>query len=397
MDFPRSVFPKPDWAWLPENVLYMILTELFMLSDLISFGAVCRSWRSVRQHRLQEMNIHPNMSIRKRLPMLLIPADSGERRNLYSLPDEEVYHVGLPVPYNNRCIGSCHGWLIFLDSVSFVVTLFNPFYFGNSKGTIKLPLFQTARDFFQSDSNYEFFPEYFVSKAVLSADPNSCPNYSVALIYGEFRSLAYYKSGDETWTCIPGNPLIYDIIYHTGRFIAVCLWGELYTFNPEANRPQLESFSTPLYGPIRSNARRYIMMSYDGNTLLQVVRSIDFCPIGHNNVIHHTKGFWVYKLGRVSEMFDWLLLSSIGDSALFVGDSHSYCVKASDFPGIIPNAIYYTDDYPGFGSVYHNPYKFKGPFDTGVFLVGDEALHSHYDPDDIHKYLIPPIWILPTI
>ncbi|KAK9665467.1 hypothetical protein RND81_14G113900 [Saponaria officinalis] len=343
------------------------------------------------------MFMSPNMFIHKRLPMLLIPTDSAERRNVYSLPDGQVYDLKLPVPYNTRCIGSSHGWLVFIEIFSYVITLFNPFYFGNSKGTIKLPAFQPAGDFFESESEYQLNHEYYIAKAVISADPVSCPNYTVMLIHGECKSLAFYKSGDETWTCIPGNPLIRDLIYYNVRFSALCLWGELYTSDPEANRPQLESVCWPLYGQHRSSARRYIVMSNDRHTLFQLVRTLRYRLIGHGNVLYQTVCFSVYKLGRQNETFDWLQLSSIGDAALFVGDSYSYCVKASDFPGIIPNSIYFTDDFHGFGSVYYNPYQFEGANDMGVFLIGDGSLRSHYDSDDIQKHLVPPIWIMPTI
>ncbi|KAK9665465.1 hypothetical protein RND81_14G113800 [Saponaria officinalis] len=367
------------------------------LCKSLSFPCVCRNWRSARQYRFQEMNMFPNMFIRKRLPMLLISTDSAERRNVYSLPDGQVYHLKLPVPYNTRCIGSSHGWLVFIEIFSYVITLFNPFYFGDSKGTIRLPAFLPAKDFFESAREYELNPEYYIAKAVLSADPISCPNYTVMLIHGEYKSLAYYKSGDETWTCIPGNPLIHDLIYHNGRFRALCLWGELYTSDPEANRPQLESVSEPLYGQLRSSGRRYIVMSNDGHTLFQLVRNLRYRLIGDGNVLYQTVSFSVYKLGCLNETFDWLQLSSIGDAALFVGDSYSYCVKASDFSGITPNSIYFTDDFHGFGSVYRNPYQFEGANDMGVFLIGDGSLRSHYDPGDTQKHLVPPIWIMPTI
>ncbi|KAH9602582.1 hypothetical protein KSS87_017645 [Heliosperma pusillum] len=403
MDFSRSTYQKADWAWLPENILFVILTEFFLLSDLICFGSVCTRWRSVCKRRLEEMNIQANMVFKRRLPMLLIPtSDRPESpRNLYSLPDGQIYDLRLPVPYNTRCIGSCHGWLIFIDPISFMLTLFNPFYFGNEKGTIKLPPFSAAMDFSQSERSCDVFSEYYICKAVLSSDPVSSPSYAVMLIYGKYRDLAYYKSGDESWTCLDGNGLIYDLIYSDGHFTAIDLCGELFVCDLVPNDPQLLSISAPLYGPTDSVPRRYIVEANDGITLLQVVKSFEFLPISNGGIVSRTIGFSVYKLGREREMFDWLELSSIGDAALFVGDSYSCCVKASAFPGIIPNSIYFTDDYRGFSAAYCKNLQFKRPIDAGVYLIRERSVRRHYDPDDddddMQRGLPPHIWITPTI
>ncbi|KAL9237328.1 hypothetical protein vseg_011889 [Gypsophila vaccaria] len=333
------------------------------------------------------------MLFSSRLPMLLVPAvDHPESRNVYSLPDEQIYDLRLPMPYSTRCIGSCHGWLIFLESVSFVVTLFNPFYFGNPKGTVKLPSLLAARDYFESNKVYEFCPEYYITKAVLSADPASSPNFTVMLIHGEFRSLAYYKSGDETWTCIPESPFFSDVIYFNGQFTAVSLEGELYSSDPEANLPQLVCVAGPLYGRFRSTIRRYIALN--GNKLLQAVRTVEFFSVSDPDVVYRTRGFLVYMLTLVNDMYDWVELEDIGDTAFFVGDSYSYCVRASSFPGIIPNTVYFTDD---FSAVHRQPNEYKGPIDAGIYMIGDGSIISHYNPDNIIEHLVPPIWIMPTL
>ncbi|KAK9665473.1 hypothetical protein RND81_14G114200 [Saponaria officinalis] len=68
-----------------------IITELFLLSDLVSFGSVCRNWRSPFPHRLQQYIILQNMFSSKRNPMLRIPAIvHPESRNPYSLPEGQI-------------------------------------------------------------------------------------------------------------------------------------------------------------------------------------------------------------------------------------------------------------------------------------------------------------------
>lgn len=50
----------------------------------------------------------------------------------------------------------------------------------------------------------DFFSDYFICKAILSADPCSCNDdgYIVMVIQGDERRLSYYKSGDAAWTYI---------------------------------------------------------------------------------------------------------------------------------------------------------------------------------------------------
>ncbi|KAH9602581.1 hypothetical protein KSS87_017644 [Heliosperma pusillum] len=74
------------------------------------------------------MNIHPNMFLSRRLPMLLIPTNDTPESPRSRLPDGHVYdlisdNLRLPVPYNTR------------------------------KGNINFPPFPAARDFCQSVQN----------------------------------------------------------------------------------------------------------------------------------------------------------------------------------------------------------------------------------------------------
>ncbi|KMT16205.1 hypothetical protein BVRB_3g053640 [Beta vulgaris subsp. vulgaris] len=266
---------EPDWAWLPQNMLFLIISQLFLLSDIVSFGSVCTPWRSVLKHRLQDLNFQPNMRFSRKLPILLIPTDDNNEstRNLYSLLSAEVYDLKLPAPYHNRCIGSSHGWLIFLESFTFAITLFNPFYFGNSKGFIRIPPFLPAGDTCEMMKalEREFFSDYFICKAILS----SCNDFIMMVIHGEHGVWLITSPRMQLGhSCISTNQC-----YMTSYFIyflAVNFWGEVYVCDVKSNvQPRIRLVTEPVVGPLGETMRRYIVESNDGTTLLQAVRLVE--------------------------------------------------------------------------------------------------------------------------
>ena len=239
--------------------------------------------------------------------------------------------------FSCRCIGSSHGWLIFIDSASFVITLYNPFYFGSSKGTIHLPPFPPAK-FTNETANvdgYDLHSDYCICKAVLSADPSSSNNYFVVLIHGLTRSLAFYKSGKANWSYF-NQPAFFDVIYHQNYFLAVSFWGQVYTCDVNSNMKSTR-VNGPVLGPSGYLARRYLVELDDGKTSLQVARKVQRAKYGHPFL--DTMNFVVYKMQSVDGVYEWIPKTSIGGGALFLGDNHLTYIKASDFPGIYSDSI----------------------------------------------------------
>ncbi|KAL6282938.1 hypothetical protein ACE6H2_013867 [Prunus campanulata] len=60
------------WAWLPNDVLDLILEKLIPISDYIRFGAVCKAWRSFALYQKPQRL----KSCCKQLPMMMI-TDKG--------------------------------------------------------------------------------------------------------------------------------------------------------------------------------------------------------------------------------------------------------------------------------------------------------------------------------
>ena len=89
-------------------------------------------------------------------------------------------------------------------------------------------------------------------------------------------------------------------------------------------------------------------------------------------------------------------MKSLGDEALFVGDNQSMSILASNFPGCQPNSIYFTDDSIDVFAI-KNTYRPKGPFDMGIYCLENGTFQKHYTPKYKHRYLAPPLWVVPPL
>ncbi|XP_034219016.1 uncharacterized protein LOC117630393 [Prunus dulcis] len=162
------------WAWLPGDLLYLIVEKLVPITDYIWLGAVCKNWQSVAGHQK-----HQHLkSCHKQLPMLMVPNKHNrhERRGLYSVAKGKTCSFELHVPYNRRLCGSTHGWLACVDEI-LEVTLLNPF----TKRTIRLPPFAQVP---QPIHKQAYRSDHCIKKVVLSADPSLFPNdYEVVALF----------------------------------------------------------------------------------------------------------------------------------------------------------------------------------------------------------------------
>ena len=207
----------------------------------------------------------------QQVPLLMVPTtdNSTDRRCLYDVTRKSLCEFQLKIPYNIRCGGCSHGWLILVEE-SFEVTLFNPF----SGKAIHLPplkrlVFEKRyRDEFNEmsalphlqmveyekrmreecdEEEIEYEPnldeieleghnqeeeeeeegegeieqvegdadfkaerlhqsDYSIVRGVLSSDPDVNMNdYVLMVIYGSQERLAFIKSGDKHWTYIDKN------------------------------------------------------------------------------------------------------------------------------------------------------------------------------------------------
>ncbi|PHT62737.1 hypothetical protein T459_33400 [Capsicum annuum] len=112
--------------------------------------------------------------------------------------------------------------------------------------------------------------------------------------------------------------------------------------------------------------------------------------IGEEELTYGKTDFQVFQVdlatSKVTEMRE------LGDIAFFLGAYASLSVQASQFPGIKPNCIYFTDDY--FESYFI--YEEGGGLDMGVFNLEDGSIQPHYDVVSLNR-VCPPTWVTPTL
>ncbi|EOA18921.1 hypothetical protein CARUB_v10007554mg [Capsella rubella] len=83
------------------------------------------------------------------------------------------------------------------------------------------------------------------------------------------------------------------------------------------------------------------------------------------------KQFMVYREDEPSRNFYYT--EDIGDLCIFLGDSESFCVSASMYPGLTPNSIYYVH-YSGVGRYSINSAK--------ICHIGSSVALSGFHPAD---------------
>ncbi|KAK3187713.1 hypothetical protein Dsin_027274 [Dipteronia sinensis] len=337
------------------------------------------------------------------------------------------------------CIGSSHGWLIFLDHKSSHPFLVNPFI---QQVKIQLPSLNSLLGILKIKKNIqsgEYFIKYYnqpknkvsytkqlrqivLLKSVLSSDPCLGVNsLGVVVIYGLARKLGYCNYGDSSWRGLEDGKFwpYSDIIcynnkklYALGENACVEAWDLLDGKCVPTKKMEIElcfpSKSEKMLSDFRYLYVRKLYLVDKLGDLLLVVRYIGEFVNGDNEVVqeddlltdedthplvcpYKTLLFHVYKLD-----FDerrWIEVESLGDSALFLGGSHSVSVCSSVDSRYKKNSIYFTDDY---WDRMEEDYLYGG-HDMGVFSLEDQSVEPIYLSGCSMKIQPPPCWVAPSL
>lgn len=179
-----SFSTSPNWAYLVSDLLILILDKLVHFPDYIRFTAVCKSWNSIASNHKKEGDNNNHQ-----LPWRLIRSpDKNKSKRKLSLrkftSDQTVkFELQIPKMYKNKsCIGSSHGWLVFVGRVSLIVL--NPL----SGGIIDLlPL--TSSEMIGKG----------LGRVLLSRDP-SFGSFEVIATSSCRNAVTHLKHSDEEWT-----------------------------------------------------------------------------------------------------------------------------------------------------------------------------------------------------
>ncbi|XP_009629323.1 putative F-box protein At5g55150 [Nicotiana tomentosiformis] len=384
-----------DWSELQHDLLVLIARRLNLIEDYLSFGTVCKSWHVVVV--ATKCNFNSDLP---RVPWLMLAEEDQEDdksccRKFFSLYNSMILKKRIPKATGKRCIESM-GWLITVGEDDGEISLLHPF----SGVEIELP--------HQKDYHDHHWMRTSIRKAVLSASPSHTSHYVLMVI--EVKFLRFWRSGDLRWTKIKweeGTHFPYsDIVYFNGHFYALDFTGRIVVCDvtgPEPTKSHVVA-QLPFYlGQIRGQT--YILESL--GSLFVVVRNgcqlrlpkddFDRIPLtfiqqveNEEYLTYGTLEFIVYRVDLAAGQ--GTQTRELGGTAFFLGASASLSVQASQFPGIKPNHIYFTDDFLESYIFYEE----GGGLDMGVFNLADGSIQPHYEGVSLSRFC-PPIWVTPTL
>ncbi|GAV70252.1 DUF295 domain-containing protein, partial [Cephalotus follicularis] len=368
--------------------------------------------------------------------LLFPPQEESKRKTICTLLNLEANRVikfkDLPKVYaNGCCVGSSHGWLVFLDE-QVTPFLLNPF----TQERIQLPSIANFLCISKIDKNCEGefvvdftyrdrfgschlsrvetkqLRESFVHKAILSSSPkfrsNTC---EVVMIYGLNSKLAYYKSGEESWNDLDGKHAHYcDILFNKNKLYALSNGGFIEVWDFDGGVPikrmdinlsfegtkEAEFLTKELYARtvylVESCGDILLVVRYIGELVNEAGQPVYEADLYTKEDTHplvcpyRTLKFYVHKLDFNEGK--WVEVDSLGNQTLFLGGNHSLSISNSR---IKKNSIYFIDDY----WMRMNEDYLYGGHDMGVFSLKDQHVKPFctYPSEKIHP---PPCWIAPN-
>ncbi|KAI9194928.1 hypothetical protein LWI28_010203 [Acer negundo] len=444
---PSSLSSSSNWSELHSSILESIFQRL-SLQDVLTVQSVSSHWFSLSKTLISSKS-HAQSNQIPWLLMLNPPDDDQEHKQ-----EIQDYKRVRQIDYKRHaaefqdqdhsrctCIGSSHGWLIFLDHKASHPFLVNPFIqqvkiqlpcLYSLLGILKIEkiidLGEYLIKYYNQAKNLDSYTTHLrqsvLYKSVLSSNPClGVNNLGVVVIYGRTRKLGYCNYRDSSWRGLeegkfcPYSDIICsnnNKLYALGENACVETWDlldgkcvptkkmEIELCFPLKSAKILLSDSRYLY------VRRLYLVENLGDLLL-VVRYIGEFVNGDNKAVHEddlmndgdthpsvcpykTLFFHVYKLD-----FDerrWIEVESLGDSALFLGGSHSVSVCSSVDSVYKKNSVYFTDDY---WDRMEEDYLYGG-HDMGVFSLEDQSVEPIYQRHGgSMKIQPPPCWVAPSL
>ncbi|TXG60408.1 hypothetical protein EZV62_014981 [Acer yangbiense] len=157
--------------------------------------------------------------------------------------------------------------------------------------------------------------------------------FSVLVISGEKRQLAYYNARSQTWTLLNAAGSCYDdLISHEGKFYAVDEYGKICRID-YSNLSVRVVFDQWFFG-----GNKVYLVCIVGQ-LLVIFRYLKENPYFG----YETYNFQVFML-KLEEQ-EYSRIARISEFAIFLGQNHSTWLPADDTKGVIDDSIYFTDDH----------------------------------------------------
>ncbi|XP_073360429.1 probable F-box protein At4g22165 [Aegilops tauschii subsp. strangulata] len=399
--------PAPDWSELPADILYDVLT-LLECPDLVRSGAVCAAWHTAYStSTLRRAGICPV----RQTPCLIYYTEAAgglKALGMYSLSEKKAYTMQLPESPIKNWIGASHGWLITMDDKSELMLL-NPIT-GNTNVLPQITTMEHVKPVLNGDEVLEKYEVFYYDgetprvveedtavwsleeyghmvylKATLSCDP-SVGGCIVMLIHQPYGQLSFAKVGDDHWNWLNVSSYYRDCVYHDGWFYAVTEEGAIDAYNlhgPSVIHKRL------LPQIIQTVSKCHVVRAQSGD-VLQIIRRQLLNPD------HDQPGSreWVTEIKVYRVDFDdqkCVNINEIGDYALFIGSSTTSCLSLKDYPDLMPNHVYFTDDDDA-----THIFRRDDPPEVGIYDIKNNTRVNVVHPELWMNWL-PPIWLMPSL
>ncbi|KAL5715894.1 hypothetical protein ACHQM5_017655 [Ranunculus cassubicifolius] len=348
-----------NWSELVPDLIGMISEKIDAVEDFIRFGCVCVSWKSVsldNKHKYALFSHSPQW-------LMLCDNDKDDRRSFFPISENKIFQVELPEARGLHC------------SQNEPIKSLDPRY-----------AFEDCPQLIRSS---------YIMKAVIVPIPSSqsslydVKNFMVFVIYSGRQRLAFARPGDALWTCVPKSINIVDLLYLDGQFYTIENFGRIFIVDISGPNPIVRLFAQRPSDDVGICSSFYLFELYGQLHVAGRCMNCkeEFSPFE----FHHgfsTEFFIVYKLDISST--NWEEVESVGDYAIFVGDSTFFAVLASHYPRCEPDCIYFTDDYPV------DSESLSG-HDTGIYHIQTEEIQPLDVGEDMFCRYSPPVWFRPKL
>ncbi|KAF3431330.1 hypothetical protein FNV43_RR26061 [Rhamnella rubrinervis] len=399
---------RSPWECLHRDVIESILDRLVLLSDLIRFGAVCKSWNCLSLNYYREKRI---LGLNNQLPWLVVrPIKEGrDEHNLYNLTCSKIIKFQFEFDRDRHLKsyyrGSSHGWL-FVIQKDYELLMFKPI----SEISFRLPPLNLKR----TEGLYEgtSFTSNFFGSLTLSRDPSTCfgsQPFEVLVASSSFSSnfikfdvMAHWKSGDGFWTCSQNSSkeeddgeygrYFFDFIFYKGRMLAMSARYSRSTGIPQDGIDVI-SISIDNSGgfKIKKVASTPILDGLHGleGHLVETTKGelLMVHKYTHHKYSSKLKTFRVYKviICPYDSAAKIIPIKNLGGECLFLGKhNHGISVLASNYPACIPNSIRYATFFSQSSSKLE------------VFNMEDESISYSFLPSGYEKVPCMP-WVVPSM
>uniref|UniRef100_A0A2N9FNE9 KIB1-4 beta-propeller domain-containing protein n=1 Tax=Fagus sylvatica TaxID=28930 RepID=A0A2N9FNE9_FAGSY len=287
----------PNWSELPTDMIGEIVNRLPNFMDIKAIVAVCKQWRSACSET--ETTRPPPFPL---LKLSETQVDSNTRQCFFNLCDGRRYQLELSRIRGKRCWGSPHGWVIALGP-DYEPHLEPLEHLDERVAPIALPPLNPIRRMAPIEEWFRLVHKFILLKEVAEgADLNN-------------------RRGQGEWVIVnnPNHWEFKDVARFQGQLYGLCDNGMLVRF--ELDDPQSARVVRHAYPPARTQDR--------------VLRT-------------KLLGLSVFKFNFSGS--NWEEVKDLGNHALFVGDSNSWCIPTIPLISVNggsivrSNSIFFTDD-----------------------------------------------------